>query len=277
MRTTRARHHAHNILRLVAAAALMLAVATCGGPDSATPTSPTSLLAPATMQPVTIGGGSSEFGWAASATGTLASLSIDPSVFTGGEASRGTVTLHEAAPAGGLTVTLASDYEGVTVPASVTVAAGATQATFAVATKTVSEDVRIRVTASADGSSLTALMRITPEIYLAELTASPTVVLARGSATGTATLNAANTRGDTVVRLESEIDDARVPASITIAAGSKSGTFTIDARDVSKATEVWIHARINGRSQKQSVQIRIVPANAAAASTGTVTIGGVVE
>ena len=65
-------------------------------------------------------------------TGTL-TVSFNPlNVLEGGTAT-GTITLSQAAPTGGLTVNLtSSDTTHATVPASVTVAAGATTGTFTV-------------------------------------------------------------------------------------------------------------------------------------------------
>src|SRR5207248_2929749 len=70
----------------------------------------------------------------------LGSLTLNPSVLIGGAGSTGTVTLTSAAPAGGAVVTLtSSNLNAATVPASVTVAGGATSASFAVTTKAVTE------------------------------------------------------------------------------------------------------------------------------------------
>src|SRR5205807_631624 len=55
----------------------------------------------------------------------------------GGNPSTGTVTLTAAAPAGGAVVTLVSTGAVASVPASVTVPAGATSATFTVTTPVV--------------------------------------------------------------------------------------------------------------------------------------------
>src|SRR5437763_12392378 len=66
----------------------------------------------------------------------LASMTLNPATLTGGANSTGTVTLSAAAPAGGAVVALTSNnLNAATVPASVTVAAGATTARFLVATK----------------------------------------------------------------------------------------------------------------------------------------------
>ena len=64
----------------------------------------------------------------------LTTLTLAPASVPGGTASVGTVTLSAAAPAGGVTVTLASDNTLAVVPATVVVPAGATAATFTAAT-----------------------------------------------------------------------------------------------------------------------------------------------
>jgi hypothetical protein len=67
-------------------------------------------------------------------TPALATLTVNPTSVFGGLAATGTVTLSTAAPAGGATVTLASDNPLATVPASMVVPAGATSANFTIAT-----------------------------------------------------------------------------------------------------------------------------------------------
>ena len=68
----------------------------------------------------------------------LVSMTLKPDTVIGGAKSTGKVKLSAAAPAGGIVVTLASsDLNTATVPASVTVAAGNTTATFAITTKAV--------------------------------------------------------------------------------------------------------------------------------------------
>jgi len=64
----------------------------------------------------------------------VSSLSVSPASVKGGTAATGTVTLNGPAPAGGAQVALSRDNPAVHVPATVTVAAGATSATFNVTT-----------------------------------------------------------------------------------------------------------------------------------------------
>src|SRR4029077_21102431 len=65
-----------------------------------------------------------------SAASTLTGLSINPATVVGGNSTTGTVTLSAAAPSGGMVVTLSDNSASATVPASVTVPAGASSATF---------------------------------------------------------------------------------------------------------------------------------------------------
>ncbi|HXB68574.1 MAG TPA: SBBP repeat-containing protein [Candidatus Acidoferrales bacterium] len=99
----------------------------------------------------------------ATATAALSSLAVSPASVAGGAASQGTVTLTGAAPAGGFTATLSSSQAAATVPASVTVAQGATSATFAIATSSVTTSTPVTITASATGSvTRTAALTVTP-------------------------------------------------------------------------------------------------------------------
>jgi hypothetical protein len=96
--------------------------------------------------------------------GALAGLTLNPGTVTGGTPSQGTVTLSSPAPAGGVAVALSSsDTTVATVPASVTVAAGATSATFTVTTKPVSGAGTFSIiTASAGGLEKTATINVNP-------------------------------------------------------------------------------------------------------------------
>jgi outer membrane protein assembly factor BamB len=99
----------------------------------------------------------------AKVTVSLASLTLDPTTVVGGSPSTGTITLSGPAPAGGVVVRLSSiNPILVNVPASVTVAAGATSATFTARTRPTR--TRAVVTVSAwNGSVLKrATLTVTP-------------------------------------------------------------------------------------------------------------------
>src|SRR5262249_59680845 len=73
-----------------------------------------------------------------SSTASLSTIRVTPKDVVGGAPSTGTATLTTAAPASGFVVSLSSDNTAAaTVPPSVTVPAGATSASFPIATTVV--------------------------------------------------------------------------------------------------------------------------------------------
>jgi hypothetical protein len=89
----------------------------------------------------------------------LATLSLSPSTLTGGATSTGVVTSTQTAPAGGLAVTLSSsDTTVATVPASVTIAAGASSASFTVSTSAGTTTRTATITGSAGGATQSAVL-----------------------------------------------------------------------------------------------------------------------
>ena len=83
---------------------------------------------------------------------SLSTLNLNPTAVVGGNSATGTITLTSAAPSGGLPVSLSSNNTAAaTVPASVTVPAGSTSATFTVSTNSVSNSQSSTIIASAGG------------------------------------------------------------------------------------------------------------------------------
>ena len=138
------------------------------------------------------------------------------------------VTLAQAAPAGGVTVTLASgDSTKVTVPASVFIAAGAT--TPAAAPQATGAGIgSAAITASATGFS-SGTGTVTVIAPAMSFTGSPLAVNA--GATGTLTLNLSGGQapaGGLSVNLSSSATGvATVPASVAFAAGATSAAITV--------------------------------------------------
>ena len=85
----------------------------------------------------------------------LSSLALSASNVTGGNPVSGIVTLSGAAPAGGAAVSL-SGADPATVPASVTVPAGATSESFTIATRAVAGATLVTISASFGGVTMTA-------------------------------------------------------------------------------------------------------------------------
>jgi len=82
-------------------------------------------------------------------------LGFEPAAVMGGGASQGIVTLAQPAPAGGVLVSVRSGHPAASVPATVTVPAGARVATFGVTTTSVAADVTVPITVSTSGALAT--------------------------------------------------------------------------------------------------------------------------
>ena len=156
----------------------------------------------------------------------LASVSLNPATVVGGNPSTGTVNLTEAAPLGGVEVTLSSSSSYATVPSSVTVAAGAMSATFTVTTTPYSGTYSAMITARADGASRTADLTVEPT-SVSGLTLNPSTVTGGNSSTGTVTLAGPAPSGGVVVKLSSSSPDATLPSTVSISSGGTSANFTI--------------------------------------------------
>lgn len=97
------------------------------------------------------------------ASGTLASLAVEPARIRGGETAVGTVVLLAPAPAGGVTVALTSSDRDVRPPASITIAPGQTIGMFQIPTSEPHADTEVRVTATAaDGNATIDILLALP-------------------------------------------------------------------------------------------------------------------
>jgi hypothetical protein len=97
---------------------------------------------------------------AAPPAASLSSLSLNPSTVSGGTSSTGTVTLTGAAPSGGVVVSLSSGNPAAAVPPTVTVAAGATSASFSVTTSAVSSNTSSVISGTTGGVTRTATLSV---------------------------------------------------------------------------------------------------------------------
>jgi hypothetical protein len=94
---------------------------------------------------------------------TPTSVSLAPTSVTAEQSSIGTVTLTAASSSGPTSVALSSSDAGVTVPATVTVPAGSTSATFPVTTSsTITASTTATITALANGVTRSATLTVTP-------------------------------------------------------------------------------------------------------------------
>ncbi len=205
---------------------------------------------------------------------TLSSLSVSPTSIPSGSLSQGTVTLTGAAPSGGVILLLSSDTPSVaSVPASVTVPAGSTSATFTISTYPVSGLTSVIITASDSVNQKTASLTVTPPA-LNSLSVSPTGVSGGSLSQGTVALTGPAPTNGVIVSLSSDMSSvASVPPTVTVLAGSNSTTFTITTYPIAASTSVIITANYNGVTKTALITVG-PPTLSTVTSSPTSVLGG---
>ncbi len=189
---------------------------------------------------------------------SLSPLTCSPTTLSGGAASTCTVTLTQAAPAGGSSVNLVSNNSALTVPASVSVAAGATTATFsATAAASIGSNLTATVTATFGGSSQSAnVSLLAPGGLISSLSCSPTSLVQNAVSTCTVALTQAAPAGGSNVTLASNNASLTVPASVTVAAGATTATFSATAAaSIGSNQSATITATLGSSSQTTNVSL----------------------
>ncbi|HMF96083.1 MAG TPA: hypothetical protein VKE96_17390, partial [Vicinamibacterales bacterium] len=188
----------------------------------------------------------------------LSGVSVSPTSVVGGNSATGTVTL--SAPQTGATVIALSTPAPTTVaqmPASVTVPAGATSASFTITTSPVTSQFNMNIFADLAGNpGQSALLLITPGGATntpSALSVNPVDLVGGASTTGTVTLTGAAPSGGVVVTLSKAFSNggtgtvpATVPASVTVPAGQTSASFAVGTSAVTATTNVRISAASGG-------------------------------
>jgi trimeric autotransporter adhesin len=160
---------------------------------------------------------------------SLSRVDLSASAVYAGHSLTGTVTLERAAPPGGTVVALQSSNTGAaTVPASVTVPAGAISANFGLnSTAGYPLMTTVWITASYNGQSVSRHVQIHP-IQIAGLTISPNEVISGQATTGVVSISGPAPSGGSLVYLSSsEPECVLPPATVTVPAGATSTSFTI--------------------------------------------------
>lgn len=187
------------------------------------------------------------------AASSLSSIALSPATLQGGGSASATVSLTGPAPDGGALVTLSSsNTAAVTVPASLTVQAGATSGVAFVSTSPVTATTTSVVSASYNGLTRTATMTVTPPpdnsgTTLESISLSPSTVQT-GTTQTSATLffsGLTPSGGATVSLASSNPSLATVPSTVTVPANSSTGAFSVSISPSGSGTAT-INATYNG-------------------------------
>jgi len=95
----------------------------------------------------------------------LTSLTINPSTIPGGNSTTGTVTLSRPAPLGGVVIQLADNNAAAQFPngTTITIAPGASSASFAISSSVVLTQTTVSVSASFNGITRTSFLILNPD------------------------------------------------------------------------------------------------------------------
>ena len=193
-------------------------------------------------------------------TRTLVSgLTVAPSTVAGGSNAVGTVTLN-AAPTGATTVNLSSTDASVTVPSSISIAAGTSSKTFTVTTAAVTATKIVTITATlASGFTKTTTLTVSPP-GVDNVKVSPDRVIAGSTTTvtGTVTLISPAPAGGATVLLGSNKSSVSVPHNVKVSAGSSSATFRVTYSNITSDLTATITATYVNVSKTATLTV-VVP------------------
>ena len=213
--------------------------------------------------------------------GATVTVTFTPTSVYASKAAVATIRLSVAAPAGGVTVMLASDNPAVTIAPSVKFNAGATTINVPVQTGAVAADTSAVITASVGGTEAYGTLTVLVP-FPKTLTVAPNVITGGNSAVGTITLQSNAPAGGQVVTLVSKSVDVIVPATVTVPAGAISATFPVTTKISSVDYSAAIYAEADGAGVGTTVLVkRVTPKSitfapptvpGGNASVGTVTL-----
>ena len=192
----------------------------------------------------------------------FAAVGLTPEAAIGGGTIQGRVHIQNVAPAGGQMYTLtSSNPSAASVPASVTIPAGASSATFTVTTHAVSASTPVQLTVWSEGNGDHPVLWVDPGLAppptttLTALTLNPSSVTGGSTSTGTATLSAPAPTGGVVVALTTDSAIASTPSAVTVPPGATTATFVVTTTTVSGTTLVTVAATSAGATRSADLTV----------------------
>jgi hypothetical protein len=193
-------------------------------------------------------------------------------VISGGKGT-GKVTLNSVTPAGGAVVSLSSNKAALDVPATITVPAGSTNASFTATADYVTASTPVTVTATFSSVSMTVSTSVLPTT-ISGLTITPSPLTGGNNATGKINLSgAAPTGGYTILLTSTNEGIVDVPATIIVGRGATSASLSILSSNVPSTATVTVTATLN--SNTKSTVVSVIPVTLSKLTvTPSSTVGG---
>jgi hypothetical protein len=187
---------------------------------------------------------------------------ITANAVEGGFPTGGTVTLSIPAQLGGASISLsAGDPALATVPATIVIPQGQTQASFDITTSSVAAPTSVSVIASFNGQSMSTGLSLTqaPVVSVAGVSIAP--VVGGQSITGTVSVtNFPRAAGGAVITLTSgDPATLQVPPTVTVPYGAFSVNFTVTTVVVPGQKGVSVKASYNTSNITTTVSVAPIP------------------
>ena len=189
----------------------------------------------------------------------VSAVNVNP--VEGGFATTGTINLSIPAQAGGATVTLSSSSPLVTLPASVTVPPGSTNATFSVTTSSVTVTTSVPVSATYNGFSVSGTVTLNPAPVVAVSTLNlPLTQIGGQPVTGTVTVtNFPRNPEGVVITLSSGDTKTMASSVVTIPQFAYSATFSLATTVVTGTKGVSLKAIYGTSNITTNISILPIP------------------
>jgi uncharacterized protein (TIGR03437 family) len=176
----------------------------------------------------------------------------------GGTPLDGTVSIAGTAGTGGTVVSLQSNNVlSARVPASVTIPAGSSTASFPVTTQSVSSDEKVTITAQAGNQQAAADLELEAETFgIDKLTLDPDVITGGGTGILEITIRTPTPVPALVTLFSDNMAVARTPISLVLPRGQTSAKVTVTTRRVLTPTTVEITATYSGVSKSVKLKVQ---------------------
>ncbi len=188
----------------------------------------------------------------------LAQMTLSASAVIGGaERVTGTLVLGGPAPAGGIEVVVTTTDVAASVVGTgrVVIAAGASSASFELATTAVMEARNVTVEAVAAGVKQRAGLTVVPGVVLMDFTVSPSSQYGNLTSTATVTLNGPAASSTVVTILTADPALVGAPATIAVPAGQTSVSFPVVLKPVVSNTFVRMAALFENVTRQSGVTV----------------------
>jgi hypothetical protein len=191
-------------------------------------------------------------------TPLLAGMFVNPGTIIGGASASGLILLNGNAGSGGASVAIRSNSPSITVPATVTIPQGASQATFTINSSSVTSATTGAITATVLGA--TAQSSLTLEPALSSISVTPTSVPGGANATLVIYLGANAPTGGWQVNLSSGNPSvASVPATVTLPAGTRYLQVRVTTNPQCSNTPITLTASSGASTLNTTLTVTLPP------------------